>query len=119
MLEILNKSDMAKVEDKNIKEYLEYSFNRLPNDFVYGVYGYFVVVENSDELKSETINLSKYILKGLYSGMLDSINMIEIKDDVLEILVFVDNDVNISFVVPVNFFDEIILNKLKNFQIKV
>ena len=51
MIEILNKTDVNKIQDKQLKDYLEYSLKRLPENFDYPNDGYFVIIENQDEIK--------------------------------------------------------------------
>lgn len=116
MIEILSKNDINKVEDGKLKEYLIYSFNRLPQNFNYPEYGFFVVIETIDELL-EGFKLSKYSITGLDSGLCDEINMVEVKDKIIEILVFVDNDINISLVLSIDILDEIHKEELFHYKV--
>ena len=56
-------------------------------------------------------------LNSLDTGLHDDINMVEIEDGVVEILVFIDNDVNVAFVILENILDEDIKQKLQEFVI--
>lgn len=98
MIEILDKIDIHKIKNNDLREYLYKSFKRLPEDYIYPDYGYFVVVDSFDELDVNTINLTNRELDGFWVGLLDYINMVEIDGEVIEILVFVDTDINVSFV---------------------
>lgn len=117
MIEILNKSDTTKVKDQELKDYLDYSFKRLPENFDYPNDGYFVIIENQSEIKSTPITLSTCQLNSLDTGLYDDINMVEIEDGVIEILVFIDNDVNVAFVILEDMLDEDIKQKLQEFVI--
>ena len=117
MIEILNKSDINKVKDQELKNYLDYSFKRLPENFDYPNDGYFVIIENQDEIKSKPIKLSNCTLNSLDEDLYDDINMVEIKDGIIEVLVFLDNDVNVSFVMVEEILDKDIRKKLQEYII--
>ena len=117
MIEILNKEDINKVQNKKLKNHLYKSFDRLTKEFDYPNDGYFVIIENQNEIKSTPITLSTCQLNSLDTGLYDDINMVEIEDGVVEILVFIDNDVNVAFVILENILDEDIKQKLQEFVI--
>ena len=117
MLEILNQSDINKILDEKLKNHLYKSFDRLTKEFDYPNDGYFVVVENQNELKTNPINLSTCQLNSLDTGLYTDINMVEIEDEVIEILVFIDNDVNVAFVMLENILDDEIKERLQEFII--
>lgn len=117
MIEILNKSDINKVQNEKLKNHLYKSFERLTKEFDYPNDGYFVVIENQDEIKSTPITLSTCQLNSLDTGLYADINMVEIEDGVIEILVFIDNDVNVAFVILEDMLDEIIKEKLQEYII--
>lgn len=106
MIEILKKSDVKKVNDPKFREYLEYSFNRLPENYEYPEFGYFVIIESLDELIANEINLTTYVLNGLENGLYDDINMVEVKDKIMEILVFVDNDISVSLILAIEILED-------------
>ena len=117
MIEILNKSDINKIQNEKLKNHLYKSFERLTKEFDYPNDGYFVIIENQNEIKSTPITLSTCQLNSLDTGLYDDINMVEIEDGVVEILVFIDNDVNVAFVILENILDEDIKQKLHEFVI--
>ena len=117
MIEILNKSDINKIQNEKLKNHLYKSFERLTKEFDYPNDGYFVIIENQNEIKSTPITLSTCQLNSLDTGLYDDINMVEIEDGVIEILVFIDNDVNVAFVILENILDEDIKQKLHEFVI--
>lgn len=117
MIEILNKSDINKLQNEKLKNHLYKSFDRLTKEFDYPNDGYFVIIENQDEIKSTPITLSTCQLNSLDTGLYDDINMVEIEDGVVEILVFIDNDVNVAFVILENILDVEIKEKLQEFVI--
>lgn len=102
MIEILSKSDTTKVKDQELKNYLDYSFQRLPENFDYPSDGYFVIIETLEELIGEYIQLSNAQISSLSTGLYDEINMVEIKDEIMEVLVFFDNDVSVSLILKTN-----------------
>ncbi len=117
MIEILNKTDINKIQNEKLKNHLYKSFDRLTKEFDYPNDGYFVIIENQNEIKSTPITLSTCQLNSLDTGLYDDINMVEIEDGVVEILVFIDNDVNVAFVILENILDEDIKQKLQEFVI--
>ena len=117
MIEILNKTDVNKIQDKQLKDYLEYSLKRLPENFDYPNDGYFIVIQTLDELQTNKINLTNHSLNGINNGLLDDINMVEIKDEIIEILVFVDNDISLSFVMPIKILPITLLEQLEEYVI--
>jgi hypothetical protein len=117
MIEILNKTDINKIQNEKLKNHLYKSFERLTKEFDYPNDGYFVVIENQNEIKSTPITLSTYKLNSLDEDLYDDINMVEIEDGVMEILVFIDNDVNVAFVMLEDILDEEIKEKLQEYVI--
>lgn len=117
MIEILKLSDINKIQDEKLKNHLYKSFDRLTKEFDYPNDGYFVIVENQSEIKSIPITLSTCQLNSLDTGLYDDINMVEIEDGVIEILVFIDNDINVAFVMLENILDDEIKEKLQEFVI--
>lgn len=117
MIEILNKIDVEKIKDEKLREYLEYSFNRLPSDFQYPDLGYFLIIENFNELIANSIDLSYFSVAGLNNGLYDEINMVEIRDEIIEILVFMDNDVSVSFILSMNILPKIYKDELRKYVI--
>ena len=61
MIELFNKTDITKINNKEIQDYLNYSFNRLPSHYEYPQYGYFTVIENYNELENK-IHFSNHSL---------------------------------------------------------
>jgi hypothetical protein len=52
-----------------------------------------------------------------FTGLYADINMVEIEDKIIEILVFIDNDINVAFVMFENILDNEIKEKLQEFVI--
>lgn len=117
MIEILNKTDTSKIKDKEILKYLEYSIKRLPEDFLYPEFGYFVVIENFNELSASTIDLTDQSINGLNNGLFNDINMVEMKNDIMEIIVFLDNDISVSLVLSMNILPQEYKDKLSEYVI--
>lgn len=51
MIPIYSKNDVALVEDKILRDGLLKEFERLPDDYKYPEYGYFIVIESLEELQ--------------------------------------------------------------------
>ncbi len=117
MIEILNKTDINKIQNEKLKNHLNKSFERLTKEFDYPNDGYFVIIENQNEIKSTPITLSTCQLNSLDTGLYADINMVEIEDGVIKMLVFIDNDVNVAFVILEDMLDEEIKGKLQEFVI--
>ena len=117
MIEILNKSDINKVKDQELKDYLDYSFKRLPENFDYPNDGYFVIIETFKELIGECINLTNTQIPSLNTGLYDEINMVEIKDEIIEVIVFLDNDVSVSLILKTNILSTTDKARLLTYQI--
>ncbi|MGB5792456.1 hypothetical protein [Poseidonibacter sp.] len=105
------------IQDNKLKQYLIKSLNELPQDFDYPNDGYFVIIENQDEIKSKPIKLSNCTLNSLDEDLYDDINMVEIKDGIIEVLVFLDSDVNVSFVMGEEILEEGVKDRLMEFII--
>lgn len=113
MIEILNIDDINKICDPNIKKYLEYSFDRLPDDYIYPDYGYFIVLDNIEELFSDTnLDLSFGSIKGLNDGLIDCFELMEEKYDVVELVFILDNDFGLSFIIKKDIFNDSSLKSL-------
>lgn len=113
MIEILNKSDVEKIKEQEVRDYIDYSFKRLPQNFDYPSDGYFVIIETFEELIGKYIQLSNTQIPSLSTGLYDEINMVEIKDEIMEVLVFLDNDVSVSLILKTNTLPFTHQNKLK------
>ncbi len=50
MIQVLSKADVNKIVDPVLRAGVFKEFDRLPDDFQYPEYGYFVVVESVEEL---------------------------------------------------------------------
>lgn len=105
IIEILQESDKDRVEDVNLKSYLEYSLNRLPMDFDYynntAENGYFVVVTELEDLIENCIKIGTYTVNSYEDELFwESVELIEKSSSgVYEILVHIDTDITISFIV--------------------
>jgi len=117
MIEILDKTDIHKVHDKELKDYLIYSLNRLPNDFEYPEYGSFIIIENIDELKRNPIKFKTCELQSLENSLLDDIEIVEIKDDVIEIVFIIHNDFGVSLICKKEIFSTYELKKILEYSI--
>lgn len=117
MIEILDKKDIHKVHDKELKDYLIYSLNRLPDDFEYPEHGSFIIIENIDELKRNPIKFKTCELQSIENGLLDSIEIVEIKDNVIEIVFIIHNDFAVSLICNKELFSTYDIEKMLEYSI--
>ncbi|NBK99631.1 MAG: hypothetical protein EOM50_16770 [Erysipelotrichia bacterium] len=117
MIELLNQGDVSQIMNPALKEYATYSFERLPSDFIYPDYGYFVIIEHFDELLQNPLPFSKCKLPSFNEGLLDYIELVEQKKDVLEVVILADNDFGVSLILESKIVPKEILDKLLHYQL--
>lgn len=117
MIELLNQGDVSLINTPALKEYALYSFDRLPSDFVYPEHGYFIIIEHFDELLQNPLPFSKCQLPSFNDGLLNYIELVEQKVDVLEIVILVDNDFGVSLILESKIVPAEILDKLLQYQL--
>lgn len=115
IVEILKESDIGRVEDVDLKTYLEYSLDRLPMDFDYysntSENGYFVVVTELEDIIGNFIKIGTHTIHSFEDELFwESVELIEKhRRGVIEILVHVDTDITISFI----FLESILSEEIK------
>ena len=120
MVEIYEFSDILKVKDKSIKEYLEYAFKRLEDGYIYPKLGYFIVIENYDELlhplklKHYAYKLPSIIDERFYTSYLE---VVEIKEDIVDILLLCNNEFGLNLVMKKEILPKDILKRLSVYQV--
>lgn len=117
MIELLSKSDVNLIANPALKDYALFSFERLPSDYIYPDYGYFIVIENFEELLHNPLPLSKCKLPSINDGLFDYIELVEQKEGILEIVILVDNDFGVSLILESKIIPIEILDKLLEYQI--
>lgn len=95
MIHINSIEDIELVKDKILQEGLRKEFKRLPNNFKYPEYGYFIVIESLEELK-HTISLKHGDLHNIDLPINDSIEMIEQFDGYSQIVCILYTDFGVS-----------------------
>jgi hypothetical protein len=124
LIEILQESDTCKVEDAALKSYLEYSLERLPEDFNYYVLaeeqGYFCVVTEFEDLVTPCIKLRYFEIPSIDSEEFwEQVELIEFKTinniEILEVLVHVDTDIAVSLIFKREILDEAIMGMVDEF----
>jgi hypothetical protein len=117
MIELLNKGDISLIKNPALKEYAIYSFDRLPSDFVYPEHGYFIIIEHFDELLKNPLPFSKCQLPSFNDSLFEHIELIEQKENVMEIVILVDNDFGVSLILESKIVSKEILDKLLQYQL--
>ena len=116
MIEILSKDNYPPITNQSFQNYLHYSLNRLPKEYLYPEFGYFVIVEDFSEL--ETTNTFNNIqMPSLRDDIFFEryLELVELKDDVIEIVVLLDADWGISIIMEKAIIPLDILEKLLPF----
>lgn len=117
MIELLSKSDVSLIANSALKEYAIYSFDRLPSDYIYPDYGYFIIIEHFEELLLNPLPFTKCKLPSITDGLFDYIELVEQKCGILEIVILVDNDFGVSLILKLKIIPNEILDKLLEYQI--
>ena len=110
MIHIHSSKDIELVEDLIIRAGLQKEFERLPDDFQYPEYGYFIVIESLEELH-HPIPLEHYGLSHVPQPLSDYVEMIERFDGYCQIVCLVEADFGISLFVSNKVADNIQLEK--------
>ena len=113
MIEILKPTDVGQVHDEKLKAYLTYSFNRLPDDYLYPDYGYFVIIESQIELEAEPIHLTHSTISSLF----EYIEMVEEKNGVIEIVQVLDSDFGVSLIMKREIVTDALYQRLQEYKV--
>ena len=106
MIHMHSKKDIHLVQDKILQDGLKKEFERLPDDFQYPEYGYFIVIESFEELQ-HPIPLEHYGLSHVPQPLSDYVEMIERFDGYCQIVCLVEADFGISLFVSDEVADNI------------
>lgn len=113
MVEILAWEDIEKIQDPQVKKYLEYTKQKVSRHLKpwnFKDWGYWVVIEQKEELEKPFIS-TKYTLPPLKESLIDNLELYEKKDGVCELLLMLDNDFGISLVMKEEFLKKIDIGK--------
>jgi hypothetical protein len=108
MIEILNRDDIYNIKNSAIREYLKNTIQNLSPEFHMPQDGYFVVIENFEELTQNPISLTHCILPSIYDGLIDNIEVVHQENNIIEIIFIINNEFSISLVM----FSSILPNHL-------
>ena len=118
MIEILKPEDVDKVQHEKLKSYLDYSFKKLPDDFIYPEYGYFVIIESMEELQKEPVKLTLCQLPSIEEkAFFDFIEVVEQRYDVIEIVFIIHNDFGVSLIIKEEHLSDALLNRLQKYKL--
>ena len=98
MIPITSRKDIALVNNPVLQAGLQKEFDRLPKEFRYPDYGYFIVLETPEELEHLKVleNIKDHYTKEPYT---DYIEMIEPFDKYAQIVCVLDADFGVSLFV--------------------
>ena len=95
MIEILSKDDVYKVSDPVLVAGITKEFERLPNDYQYPEYGYFIVIERLEEL-TNPVELNSIISQHTTHSLEDCLELIEESAGYYQVLLILHADFGIS-----------------------
>lgn len=98
MIPILSTKDIEFVRDEVLRAGLEAEFKRLPDDYLYPTYGYFIVIESIEELQ-KPIKLQNSAISQIPEPLSDYIEMIEEFDGYSQIVCILEADFGVSLFV--------------------
>lgn len=98
MIPIYSIEDVELVDDKILRDGLEAEFARLPDDYLYPSYGYFIVIESIEELR-HPISLQHTTLSYTPQPLSDYIEMIEEFDGYSQVVCIFEADFGVSLFV--------------------
>lgn len=98
MIHILSKKDIVLVDSEILQAGLYKEFERLPKDYIYPEYGYFIVIETIEELKYP-IPLKYCSQSHTPKPLSDYVEMIEKFDGYSQIVLILETDFGVSLFV--------------------
>ena len=98
MIQILSKDDVSKVSDPVLVAGITKEFNRLPNDYKYPDYGYFIVIEKLEEL-TNPVELNSIISQHTARSFVHCVELIEEFTDYYQVLLILHADFGVSLFV--------------------
>ena len=120
MLEIYSKSDIEKIVDNELKEYLEYAFARFEEGYVYPQSGYYIVIQEYQELL-QPLKLEHYAYKlpaitdeRFFTAYLE---VMEIKEEVVDLLLLCNNEYGLNLIMKKEILPQGVLKRLEAYQV--
>lgn len=99
MILIHSIEDIELVDDEILRVGLQKEFDRLPDDYLYPEYGYFIVIESSDELYDPS-ELEQLLCKQCPTqSLFESVEMIEEFEGYVQIVLVLEADFGVSLFV--------------------
>ncbi|EDZ63152.1 hypothetical protein SMGD1_2062 [Sulfurimonas gotlandica GD1] len=98
MIPIHSIEDIELVDDKILREGLRTEFKRLPSDFIFNSYGYFIIIESIEELQ-RPIPLEHSCLSYTPEPLSNYVEMIEEFDGYCQVVCVLEADFGVSLFV--------------------
>ena len=92
MIEILSRDDVEKISDPVLRAGVLKEFDRLPDDYQYPEYGYFIVIEGLDDIPALVQIISKYTARSLH----DCVEMVEEFNGYVQVVLVLEADFGMS-----------------------
>ena len=109
MIQILSKDDLSKVNDPVIVAGLNKEFDRLPDNYEYPEYGYFLVIERLEEL-TNPVELNSIISQHTTHSLEDCLELIEESTGYYQVLLILHADFGVSLFVST---DQVTIEQLE------
>ena len=100
MIPILSRADIVKISDPVLRAGVEKEFERLPDDFQYPSYGYFIVIEDERDLELP-ISLAYGTSEFVPMPFDEYVEMVEEFEGYRQIVLVLEGDFGISLFVKV------------------
>ena len=98
MIEILSKADVEKISDPVLRAGVMKEFDRLPDDYKYPDYGYFIVIEKLEGL-TDPVELNSILAKHTARSLKDCLELIEEHEGYYQVLLILHADFGLSLFV--------------------
>ena len=109
MIEIRSKDDISKVSDPVLVAGLNKEFDRLPDDYKYPEYGYFIVIEKLEDL-TNPVELNAIISQYTAHSIEDCLELIEESRGYYQVLLILHADFGVSLFVST---DQVTIEQLE------
>ena len=111
MIKILSKKDLTQVSDPVLVTGINKEFKRLPKDFQYPEYGYFIVIEELTEL-IHPIELNQIISEHTLRLLCECVEIVEVFEGYIQVLLVLNSDFGISLFINEKTISSILWKKL-------
>ena len=98
MIEILSKDDLCQITDPTLLAGVNKEFERLPADYQYPEYGYFIVIEKIEEW-NDPVELNAFISQYTARSLDECVELVEEFEGYSQVLLILHADFGVSLFV--------------------